>query len=336
MPVKHLVIDSDIYANSYYIQGNNEIPLSDKILRFKDYRCYCHTTNFIELGRKPITYNVRDNLIKNVHQKCVEVFSDNKILDWLTDRFGNGVYEAYLDYLDVICATYKKQLYKNVYGRIDAFTRNKQINRRDFLKILHECDSSDKGQSDLGERKSYILLQTLAWRYGADNCYIFCSDDRKARKNLNQPLVDMSSKIFSLGLPAIFYKLYQDGTEKQEFDSYFTAYTRYNAIANNKNTITIGKVTDLYRLQEISPNEFYQTLTSNNFILGTNGTLLENPRFTYKKLLAQKQQLAAEEIKRIKNGESIPENARESNKIKIYPPKDIYKIKGFTPMEDEI
>lgn len=51
----------------------------------------------------------------------------------------------------------------------------------DFIQQLLACDAAIGIGSNLGEIKSYVLLQLLYLLYG-ENIYIFCSDDRNARK----------------------------------------------------------------------------------------------------------------------------------------------------------
>lgn len=55
--------------------------------------------------------------------------------------------------------------------------------REDFLKQLQDdCDTIGEGQN-LGELKSYVLLQVLNLKFG-EQIYVFCSDDKNARNGV--------------------------------------------------------------------------------------------------------------------------------------------------------
>ncbi|MDO4169943.1 MAG: hypothetical protein Q4D45_08575 [Lachnospiraceae bacterium] len=55
--------------------------------------------------------------------------------------------------------------------------------RDEFLeKLKADCDTIGEGQN-LGELKTYVLLQTLSIKFG-DQIYVFCSDDKNARNGV--------------------------------------------------------------------------------------------------------------------------------------------------------
>lgn len=57
------------------------------------------------------------------------------------------------------------------------------VSREDFLKkLVLDCNAMGTG-NNLGELKSYVLLQVLNIKFG-QQVYIFCSDDKNARNGI--------------------------------------------------------------------------------------------------------------------------------------------------------
>lgn len=54
------------------------------------------------------------------------------------------------------------------------------ISREDYLKELERLDIEVGKKNNLGEIKSFVLLQVLSVMLG-EQIYVFCSDDRNAR-----------------------------------------------------------------------------------------------------------------------------------------------------------
>jgi hypothetical protein len=80
------------------------------------------------------------------------------------------------------CETYKAGYYDEKFIEL-AKADYPNVSRGEFLKKLKlDCDTIGEGQN-LGELKTYVLLQTLNIKLG-EQIYVFCSDDKNARNGV--------------------------------------------------------------------------------------------------------------------------------------------------------
>lgn len=80
------------------------------------------------------------------------------------------------------CEAYKNGYFEENFTRLQALDYL-SISRESFLQGLKaDCDEIGEGKN-LGELKSYVLLQTLSTKLG-EQIYVFCSDDKNARSGI--------------------------------------------------------------------------------------------------------------------------------------------------------
>lgn len=116
------------------------------------------------------------------------------------------------------------------------------ITREDFLKQLEfDCNMIGEGKN-LGELKSYILLQVLIMKFG-EQIYVFCSDDKNAR-----------SGVVSIGgarcisVLSSFIRLQKEiGFTREEAEPYIKSYMN-GCLGKNQKTI---KVQDLSKEKRV-------------------------------------------------------------------------------------
>ena len=84
--------------------------------------------------------------------------------------------------LKTACDAYKDGYFEEKFVLVSQMDC-RSISREDFLKQLQDdCDTIGEGQN-LGELKSYVLLQVLNLKFG-EQIYVFCSDDKNARNGV--------------------------------------------------------------------------------------------------------------------------------------------------------
>jgi hypothetical protein len=110
------------------------------------------------------------------------LYDDEMIIKELSDIYGELASVAYLKMLKDACDAYKDGYYEENFIELSKL-ENPGISRVDFLKILKkDCDAIGEGKN-LGELKSYVLLQLLHMKFG-QQIYVFCSDDKNARNGI--------------------------------------------------------------------------------------------------------------------------------------------------------
>ncbi len=178
---RYALLDTDFISKTHLIQKDNQNKLIDKILSMPNYKFYCHKQICIELKRHDIT-EVAEWLESMVHSQSILMYDDEMILDELITIYGDSAYRAYIEMLKTACDSYEYEYFENNFSFISNLN-NFHINKTDFLMLLQaECKKIDEGQN-LGELKSYVLLQALHVMLG-EQIYVFCSDDKNARNGI--------------------------------------------------------------------------------------------------------------------------------------------------------
>ncbi|MGN0324739.1 MAG: hypothetical protein ACI4DW_00410 [Lachnospiraceae bacterium] len=110
------------------------------------------------------------------------MYDDEMILDELSKIYGDLAISAYTEMLKTACDAYNERYFEEKFllvSKIDCL----RVSKEEFLRQLQkDCDTIGEGYN-LGELKSYVLLQVLNVKYGKQ-IYVFCSDDKNARNGV--------------------------------------------------------------------------------------------------------------------------------------------------------
>jgi len=119
---------------------------------------------------------------------------------------------------------------------------------------LSDCDEIGEG-NNLGELKSYVLLQTMSTKLG-EQVYVFCSDDKNAR-----------SGIVSLGgarcisVLSAFMRLHSEGVLlKEDAESYLQAYLS-ECRKHNQTTFRVHDTSKHMRMCRIPCEQVIEEIT---------------------------------------------------------------------------
>lgn len=178
MRCKYALLDTDFISKTYAIQGNGQEPLINRLMCLPGYSFYCHEQIIVELGRYSGDASIW--LQERIERGDITTYSDERILSALQQCHGNLAYGTYLQFLKAACDAFSADYYARRYPGLDPYAFTQQ-SPQDFLQQLFSRDASIGIGANLGEIKSYILLQLLYLLYG-ENIYVFCSDDRNARR----------------------------------------------------------------------------------------------------------------------------------------------------------
>lgn len=177
----YALLDTDFISKMYIIQKDAENHLIDRIMELPRYKFYCHSQVRTELGRHnalgPMEW-VQEKILAGQ----IVCYGDEDILNELEPMYGTSVSAMYTNLLKTACEAYKIGYFEEKFKELQQLDY-KNISKSDFLgKLNEDCDNIGARQN-LGEIKTYVLLQMLSLVLGKQ-IYVFCSDDRNARSGI--------------------------------------------------------------------------------------------------------------------------------------------------------
>lgn len=230
---KYALLDTDFISKTHLIRKDDQNRMIDRVIEMKGYRFYCHEQVQIELARHNIG-NSPEWLAAKISDGSVHCTTDEEILDELHAIYSDTAEAMYASMLKNGCEAYKKGYFEENFKRLQMIDYS-AASKDSFLQELREdCDEMGEGKN-LGELKSYVLLQMLSTKLG-EQIYVFCSDDKNAR-----------SGVVSLGgarcisVLSAFMRLNKDGNlSKKDAEPYIQAYLE----ERRKHNQTIFRVYD--------------------------------------------------------------------------------------------
>jgi hypothetical protein len=178
---KYALLDTDFISKMHMIRKDDNNRLIDKIMAMSNYHFYCHEQIHIELSRHNIS-GVPEWFENKLKDKSICLYDDEMMLKELSGIYGELASVAYLKMLKDACDAYKEGYYEENFIELSKLD-NPRISRVEFLeKLKKDCGTVSEGKN-LGELKSYVLLQVLHMKFG-QQIYIFCSDDKNARNGV--------------------------------------------------------------------------------------------------------------------------------------------------------
>jgi len=178
---KYALLDTDFISKMHLIRKDDQNKLIDKIIAMSNYTFYCHKQVSIELLRHNIA-GLPEWFEDKVENKRIHLYDDEMILDELSAIYGDLALAMYIDMLKTACDAYKGGCFEENFVNMSTVNAV-YVSREEFLeKLALDCDAIGTGKN-LGELKSYVLLQVLNMRFG-QQIYVFCSDDKNARNGI--------------------------------------------------------------------------------------------------------------------------------------------------------
>ncbi|MDO4276188.1 MAG: hypothetical protein Q4D16_21170 [Eubacteriales bacterium] len=178
---KYALLDTDFVSKMYLIRKDDQNKLIDLIMSMPNYSFFCHEQIKVELLRHNIAGSP-EWFTKQVEDKIISLYNDEMIMDELENLVGTSSVAEYCNLLKNGCEAYREGYFEEKFVRVSQI-KIPEIGREEFLTLLEEdCDEIGPGQN-LGELKSYVLLQVLNRKYG-QQLYVFCSDDKNARNGV--------------------------------------------------------------------------------------------------------------------------------------------------------
>lgn len=141
------------------------------------------------------------------------------------------------------------------------------ISNENYLKELKLLDVEVGKKNNLGEIKSFVLLQVLSVMFG-EQIYVFCSDDKNARNGATN-----FEDVRCVSLVSVFSRLKEEVNwtledAKPYIESLIAFYQSYH-----QSTFKVMEASDIKRLRQVPCRQVLQDIFDGRFIELKNGML---------------------------------------------------------------
>ena len=262
---KYAILDTDFISKTHLIRKDDQNKMIDRIMEMRGYRFYCHEQIKIELQRHSIG-NSPEWLEAKISDGTVHCTTDEEIIDELHVIYLDSAEAMYASMLKNGCEAYEKGYFEEKFKRIHALDYT-SISKDAFLKELKaDCDEIGKG-NNLGELKSYVLLQMLSIKLG-QHIYVFCSDDKNARSGI---VVLGGARCISV--LSAFMRLNKDGNlSREEAEPYIQAYLE-ELRKRNQTTFRVYDMSKEMRMCRVPCEQVIEEMYSGKLEVLLNGNL---------------------------------------------------------------
>lgn len=251
---KYALLDTDFISKTHLIRKDESRKLIDKIMMMPGYIFYCHAQIKNELNYHNIigpSQWLEDQVLKDV----IHVYDDEMILSELSSIYGDLAPAFYTEMLKNACDAYKDGYFEEKFLEMSK-VKNLGVDKQEFLeKLFFDCETIGAG-NNLGELKSYVLLQFLNHKFG-QKIYVFCSDGRNARNGI----VAMGGASCISVLSAFIRLKKEIGLTRKEAELYFQSYLN-NCIGKEQTTFKVQDTSKERRMQRIPCEQVFDEMFS--------------------------------------------------------------------------
>lgn len=251
---KYALLDTDFISKTHLICKDEQNRLIDKIVEMPHYIFYCHKQVRAELMRHH-TAGALEWLDEKIAAQFICLYDDEKIIDMLGDIYGLSAPLVYTQMLKSACDAYREGYFEEKFVGLSKL-QVVEISRNIFLEKLEmDCAAIGEGQN-LGELKSYILLQVLRIKFG-QKIYVFCSDDKNARNGI----VNIGGAR-CISVLSSFLRLRKEiGFTREEAEPYIKSYLS-GCLAKNQTTFRVQDASKERRMRKVPCEQVLDELFS--------------------------------------------------------------------------
>lgn len=217
---KYALLDTDFISKTHLIRKDEDNKLIERIVQLPDYEFYCHEQIRTELLRHNIAGSP-EWLTEQIANGQVSCYDDKCILDELAGIYGDSAPAIYAQMLKTACEAYRTGYFAEQFPRIAGLDYT-AIDKDSFLEVLDQECTALGADHNLGELKSYVLLQFLNLTLG-QQIYVFCSDDRNARNGI----VSIGGARCISVLSSFLRLKIESGFEKEDAEPYIQSYLEF-------------------------------------------------------------------------------------------------------------
>ncbi len=261
---KYALLDTDFISKTYSVLDDSDNHLADRVIELPQYEFFCHEQIVTELDR----YNTNAPvwLKEKIEKKKIKSYTDQEILEKLSLVRGPLACATYTQMLKLACDVFSRDyfcMHYLVLEELDYAT----ISNENYLKELELLDIEVGKKNNLGEIKSFVLLQLLSIML-AQQIYVFCSDDKNARKGATN-----FEDVRCVSLVSLFSRLKEEANwtlndAKPYIESLIAFYQNHH-----QTTFRVIEASEIKRVQQVSCRQVLQEIFEGKFIELKNGML---------------------------------------------------------------
>ena len=262
---KYALLDTDFISKTHLIHKDENNRLIDRIIEMPGYKFYCHKQIKTELAR----HNIGNSpvwLEEKISSGTIQCIDDDEIVAELRTIYADSAEAMYANMLKNGCEAYRNGCFEKSFKRLQSLDYS-TISKEVFLhELAEDCIEIGTGQN-LGELKSYVLLQMLGMKLG-EQIYVFCSDDRNARNGI----VSLGSAR-CISVLSSFMRLAIDANmSREEAEPYIESYLEEKH-KRNQTTFRVVDASKEMRFCRISCEQVIEEMYSGKFEVLQNGNL---------------------------------------------------------------
>ena len=260
--MKYALLDTDFISKTHTVRLDDNRHLIDLVLTMPDYSFYCHEQTVKELSRH--NAHAPAWLGERIEEDRIIEYSDEKIITDMSAVYRNLSIPKYIEMLKSACDAFDADCYAELYGELQA-----TVSKDAFIIQLQSIESTIGEGRNLGEIKSYVLLQWLSILFG-DQLYYFCSDDKDARngilgiENINVRCITLVSSLLRI--------FRETKCSPDEMEPYIQAMLGYFA-AHNRKTIRVVESSKVGRFEKVDCSKVLRGIFEDRFVELPNGFL---------------------------------------------------------------
>lgn len=232
---KYALLDTDFISKMHLIRKDDQHKLIDKVMEMPGYTFFCHE----QIRKEILRHNIGGApkwLEDRIDDNSICLYDDKKILEELSEMFGQLALTAYTQMMKKACDAYEQGYYDEKFVEISGLDCS-NVTQSEFLEKLKSDSDSIGGGQNLGEIKTYVLLQTLNMKLG-QQIYVFCSDDKNARNG-----VVSLGNVKCISVLSSFLRLQKEtGFTREDAEPYIQSYM----------STCLGKDQTTFRIQDTS------------------------------------------------------------------------------------
>ena len=261
---KYALLDTDFISKTHSVQDDGGNHLIDRVMELPEYEFFCHAQIVTELNR----YNAGAPvwLREKIGMQKIKSYTDQTILESLSLVRGSLACATYTQMSKLACDAFSKDYFSEHYQAledVDYVT----ISNGDYLKELQLLDIEVGKKNNLGEIKSFVLLQVLSVMLG-EQIYVFCSDDKNARNGATS-----FEDVRCISLVSTFSRLKEEANWTiDDAEPYIESLIAFYH-DHHQNTFQVMEASEVGRLQRIPCRQVLQEIFDGKFIELKNGML---------------------------------------------------------------
>lgn len=197
----------------------------------------------------------------------IKKYSDEDIINELATLFGKYAHESYYDFLKAGCDAFDPSFFETYYRRITDLPND--VEAAEFLDTLRSCDAEIPNGSSMGEKKSFVLAQTMQMKHPG-KVVVFCSDDSRARQRLTY----VGGGLRGFSILAAFQKMMKDGVEKSVAKQYYDSLCSFYSLRDQK-SMKVWKYSTSERIS-VDFEKIFEDIYAGKFEIKLTGDLRYN------------------------------------------------------------